>query len=99
VPYRNGQFPTEVLWRTLIADTADGNYPATPEYHIKFLCYIVFRALMVKNQAVKRHPFDDFRGDETLVQTLSAIESLGAIDPKGLNAAGITTLISTIGPS
>jgi hypothetical protein len=39
--YPAGQGPTEVLWRTLIADTAGNQHPAPPEYGTYFRHYFL----------------------------------------------------------
>ena len=51
---------------------------------------------MVKHHKTRQDcPYnDDFPGDEIWVQTLSDIESLGSVDPNGLNTGRVISLIS-----
>jgi hypothetical protein len=82
MPYCNGQGLAEVLWRTLIADTASRAYPAPPELGSHFSHYLLSRLVKTTNEEeMKNAPPKRIQMIREAVELLVFIKDL---DPAGV---------------
>jgi hypothetical protein len=95
-PYHSHEGPTEVLWRTLISNTAGANYPAPSSLGELFQVYLIALLLIGPNLR------DACKGSAKWLQkskdSLTLMESLKSTDPQGcfLNRDEFSKLIQSI---
>ena len=95
-PYHSNEGPTEVLWRTLISNTARTDYPAPSSLGERFHLYLISLLLIAPD------PRDAFEESTKRLQkskdSLILMESLKSADPQGclLNREEFSKLIQSI---